>query len=131
MNTTTQTKWTPEETEYLIEWAEFLPVEQIAKRVNKSIKTVRNKAKDEKLNLRPIYDNWSTYELARLLGINNETIRKWITNGELVAKQARKIKGSVFRITKENFKDFYLKYRDKKLCFRRVNKENLNWILEG
>jgi excisionase family DNA binding protein len=131
MNITTQTKWTPEQIEYLQEWAEFLPVEQIAKKVNKSVNAVWNRAKEEKLNLKPIYDNWSSKELARLLNINNETICVWIRKGELKAKQSRKIKGSVFRISKENFKVFYLKYRDKKHCFNRINQENLNWILEG
>jgi excisionase family DNA binding protein len=131
MNITTQTKWTPEQIEYLQEWAEFLPVEQIAKKVNKSVNAVWNRAKEEKLNLKPIYDNWSSKELARLLNINNETICVWIRKGELKAKQSRKIKGSVFRISKENFKDFYLKYRDKKHCFNRINQENLQWILEG
>jgi len=129
MNTTTQTKWTPEEVEYLQEWAEHLPAEQIAKKLKRTTAQVQDKSHYFGLSIKPVYDNWSTTELGKLLGISHETIRKWVIKGELIARQAKKIKGSVYRINRKDFKVFYLQYRDRKYCFRRVNQESLNWIL--
>jgi len=131
MNTTTQTKWTPEQIEYLQEWAEFLPVEQIAKKIGKSIKQIRDKATKLDLSVKPKYDNLSSRELAKLLGISDSAIVYWIQQKELKAKKSKKLRNATWRITQKDFREFYYKFSARKTSFKKFNQENLQWILEG
>jgi hypothetical protein len=121
--------WTQEEIEYLQEWAEHLPAEQIAKKLKKTTAQIEDKAHHLGINIKPIYDYWSAGELARLLDISYSIIATWVRRKELIANKSRNAKNSHYRISRKNFKAFYLKYKNEKVCFRRVNQESLNWIL--
>lgn len=121
--------WTEDDINFLIGNAEVLPVEEIAKRLNRTVSSIKGKALMMQISLAPTLDNLSTESLARLLGVNGNTVCRWIANGELKSTKAKNTKRSRHRISRRNFKSFYKRCKDKKPSLARISPAVLEWLV--
>jgi hypothetical protein len=122
--------WSEEEIAFLVANAEILPIERIARRMDRSVDAITRKAHYLGISLSLTLDNWSAKSLGRLLGVHGNTVNTWIANGELKATRSRKTKKSSHRISRKDFKEFYIKYKDVKLSLSQVNPDILEWIMD-
>jgi excisionase family DNA binding protein len=102
-----QRMWEPEETALLLAMVECYPLPHIAKRLGRSIGSVRGKVWQMGLSPRLTLDRFSSQRLADLLGVSRKTVTYWIEQWGL---KATKVKGKArptYRIRRKDFVAFY------------------------
>lgn len=123
-----QTMWTHEETETLLALAEQVPVERIAKKLNRSLDSVRRKAHYMGLSLRTVTDYLSTIQIAEILGCDRGAIVYWINKGVLSCRRSTRKTGQ-WRVSRRSLKELY-KQKPNLRIWKEVPQENLDWLFK-
>ena len=71
---------------------------------------------------------YNTKEIAELLGVDNETVRRWIRSGELKAEQSSKKQGNIV-YEKDLFDFIYDKPKYKKMISSNIQPINNTFLL--
>jgi AraC-like DNA-binding protein len=115
-------KWFDDEVEFLKEFAEFLPIEMIVKKIQSinrkhKIKPRTRTAIERKIHLLGLRTScegeyYSVTEISKLLGMSECTLRRWIKDDEKVRKILKITGGKQkFRIHRKNIAKFCVFYR--------------------
>jgi predicted XRE-type DNA-binding protein len=123
-------RWTDDDLFLLESLLGEMPIEAIAKKLGRPENTVRIKARQIGLSIVPQTNHFNCGQLAEILGIEQSTVNEWIRKGELRAKKGRNFRQSAFRITRKNFKRFYMNFLNKKRCLKHIPPETLAWLTE-
>lgn len=122
-----QTMWTDEEEGILLALAESVPVERIAKKLNRSLASVRGKAQLMGLKLTPAVNNLSAQQIADLLNCDRTAIIYWINKKELNAKRSSKKTGQ-WRISCHSLKRLY-ENKPNLSIWKKAPRENLEFLM--
>lgn len=123
-----QTMWTHEETETLIALAEEIPVENIARRLNRSLGSVRGKAHLLGLKLQTNVDYLSSSKVAKVLQCHRGAIVYWVKKGVISARRSKRRTGQ-WRISRQSLKKLYEQKPNLSL-WKGVPQENLDWLFK-
>lgn len=122
-----QTLWTDEEEAILLALAESMPVERIAKKLNRSIVSVKDKLHLMGLKLKPTINNLSIQQIADLLNCDRSAVTYWIDKKALSAKRSSKKTGQ-WQVSYQSLKKLYEEKPNLRL-WRKAPKENLDWLM--
>jgi hypothetical protein len=101
-------RWSPEELDEARELLTKFPVEQVAKRLNRSPKALRNALHRRQLSLREIRcDCFSLEALAQAVRVRPKEVVHWIEEGWLEATVTKQGKLNSYRITPEALAALY------------------------
>ena len=115
-----QRRWRDEELDEARELLTKYSVEQVAKKLNRSPKALRNALQRRQLSVREIRcDCFSLGSLARTLHVRRAEVRSWIEQGWLEATITQQGSLTSFRITPEALSNFY-KHHLQDLLKRRI-----------
>lgn len=97
-------EWKNEEIEYLKENFGSEPIEEIARKLNRSVSAVILKSRRLRMgSISANMDNLSAYQLGKALGIQARDVISFITKYGLKARKVKLIKRKVYRIKLNNF----------------------------
>jgi hypothetical protein len=122
--------WAEEEIAYLEKYAGIKPTTQIAKRLGRTDKSVRQKASRLGLTMELELDNFSAASMASFLGVTEGAVRRWIDLGYLKASRRRMESRGWLCISLLDFRRFYRKYCLILPSLAKVERENLQWLME-
>ncbi|MBA3914863.1 MAG: hypothetical protein H0X25_13660 [Acidobacteriales bacterium] len=111
--------WSPQETELLLEMAGSSSLSVIARRLGRTVWSVRAKAKALHLTMR-VSDHYTKLDLGELFGVTHRTISRWVERGWLVCEGGKITEHSV---------SHFLRKRPEQYHLRRVNEEWFKGII--
>ena len=118
-------RWQEEELDEARELLTKYSVEEVAKRLNRSPKALRNALRRRQLSVREIRcDCLSLGSIAHALHVRSTEVRNWIEQGWLQATITRQGSRTIHRITPEALSDFY-KHHLQDLLKRRIPNHSL------
>jgi hypothetical protein len=118
-------RWHQEELDEARELLTKYSVEEVAKRLNRSAKALRNALHRRQLSVREIRcDCFSLESLAQVLHVRRSEITGWIEQGWLQATIAMRGRRSIYRITPEALSSLY-KHHLQDLLKRRIPNHSL------
>ena len=121
--------WTKEEIDLLYLWANDVPLERIASRLKRTQSSVKSKAHELGLTLRPTVDHLSIKSVADILQCSRGSLLYWIEKGALVSRKSSPQTVSVpWRIKRSQLKKFY-KANPNLRIFKNAPKESLEWLI--
>jgi hypothetical protein len=104
-------RWSTEELDEARELLTKCPVEEVAKRLNRSAKALRNALQRRQLSVREIRcDCFSLGSLAHALHVRRSEVRHWIEQGWLQAAFMEKGSRTSYQISPEALSDFYKRH---------------------
>jgi hypothetical protein len=104
-------RWQEEELDEARELLTKYSVEEVAKRLNRSAKALRNALQRRQLSVREIRcDCFSLGSLAHALRVRRAEVRAWIEQGWLQATTTKQGSQTSYRITPEALSDFYKRH---------------------
>lgn len=118
----TYRRWTTDETALLERYLDRLPLTLAAKRLNRSEKSVRAKAKKLGYSVQTTLDCYSIRYLASQLGVDLNAVRWWLEKGYLTAKPNGKRRMSI------RAKDFAQFVRDYPKISMKFDQEVVQWL---
>lgn len=126
-----QRLWTQEEVDTLYDLATVYPVESIAKQLNRSLGSVRGKARLLGIDSLSTEDEWfSVLQLSYLLKCTPFVILRLCKNGTLPFKwSAQTSNRGIRRIHRNDLKKLYKRRRSLKM-WENAPPETLDWLFE-
>ena len=119
--------WTDEEVLYLEKYAGARPVKSLARKLNRSVMSVRHKLYSLGYGSETELDCFTTGFIAGMLGCTSSAINKRILKGDLRCRKKRGTRSYIFR---GDFKNFYEANKTSRL-FSGVPIENIEYLITG
>lgn len=133
MTKTPARQWTEDEIWLLELMSQRFPIDDIAKRLNRTHDSVRGKMWTQGISPYLTVDQFSPNRLAGMLGISHPTIVNWIKTGDLPAIKREKNKRLLYRIKRKDFAKFYRQNinNTKMWALKRISPDIIEWLEEG